>query len=1767
MRALCLDRSEMPTAREIIVAKGRDAVEMYRHERPLSTRFVSSLTKVMNQLGQEYGERFIFELLQNGHDAHRPDARDGVVHILLAQHGEHGVVYVANTGQPFSPENFHALCDVAQSDKPPGAGIGNKGVGFRSVLQVCRAPEIYSADADKPGIVQASTFGGFCFRFATNADYCGLSESDSGLCAAMQRDVSPYLLPVPADEPDDDVKNLAQAGMATVIRLPLDSEYARAVAEKRIEEIRGSTSPALLSLERIRRLVVEVEGADGCRHRTELGREVEPCHQASGPSGVTMERVVLVRRDAGADSTPLGTYLTISRQVEHKRLGAAIERSIAVGKLDRRFAEWREPAIVSIAVRLDADELHPLLYTYLPMETQSPLAAHLNAPFVPKVARTTLDETVPLNELLLQVAAETSAHAALELRDHSCDLTTEERDRAVVDLLSWRTEYLLKLTNAFTAMGLDLRQELLIPLEGPASAWAAISRVQDWRTPLRILNARQLAACGIPILRGTLWPKQYERLGAATAALGWALTPSPQRIAEWAETLAADLASRIFEPGVWEQLYEDLHQQFRWSGREALQGKKLLIDDTGSLQLCGPAHGNGTAVFFPPVEEHSALARIAIPDSLAGSVTFLNRQLQLRPEVRDFLQRADLVLRYDTRELIGHITNIAYADQDGRVQHDALRVVFELHSAAGSKAAMLEGVKLRVPSRGGWLPANEAFFSEQWDGTRGSLLQQLIQETAGISSELQNLEPRLLQPPTRDPFSSQRLKVWVEFLKQIGVRDGLWPEPIPLADSLSGSHVSPLPMGQALGLRGADLEMWQAANHAVASHPSTEYRAKTPFFRLPGQADYAQFGQYARRWYAELIVYGLALWGDQHLTVTIDVAYSKRKNPLDWMTPVAVFVCEAQWMPVVKELKEFVRPREAWHFRRTGREDFPHFFPLLQPELSESIDASRLSFDRLRRIGGLKAFNDPSDAGALLLRLADLVATGRVAEEHIRRFRQAYRRAWAALVEQPGISAFGQINAALVVSRGPELAATPVTDSGETIYVNDTNDPLTLALLKELKRPVLEVGESKVGKAALAILREPMGNRLRGVSSAQVNVLLDGEPAASVMESEPLLKPETRWLAELTGLALDLHTPGPADQADRDVQRRLEAVRIKWARSLAVTVDGEAAELHGPQQRLILIGEGSRPVLAIASDIARLDWEVLELMASTLARVIQRTAISHPLQVAIMKLARAAGTAMPSTPTDQELARALECGVEDVRRLRAEMRASIETVLERLRPALQYFAGEEAARTLESAMPELKSKDAVAAVLQDTAEHLPLPIEELLRACEELDLPDLRDKLGMDFRRFNVVLSQLGPPYRPYHYAQEHADAFDALKQNNRPRILAALKARFMPEFLAGGPLALYVKLRGLETLQPDPVWLDICIRPSDPMMEQRIDEWLAAAGAVCLAEPSAAPQDLEKLRPSNRHRVNELARECARPIAAWCRKHGAVCPIGWRSSNPGLALADTLNEAGVLDFCALENDQILQWMRRNGWWPDQMPVTTVLSELGLAPEDLREKSEADQARERRDRERRTIEYKGHRYGSGDVTALMNTVERSLSREFLTTGKAMTGLETPRRKPGPPGGGGGGGGRPETLRLTEEQRTLVGLVGEKAAFEWLKAQYAGTDESCWKSTNRDRALGGRQGNDTLGYDFEVFDGRGQRLFFEVKATTGEQTVIELGESEIRFAHKRARDERYRILFIPHVLDDARRTIYVLPNPLSDRGRACYVLTGTGMRYHFRLGDA
>ena len=330
---------------------------------------VEATRRFVTETIPEYADRFLLELLQNAHDALPPDGSGSVRIELDLEAVPHGVLRVANTGTPFRYRDFRSLCRMAQSEKRPGEGIGYKGVGFKSVLQVAPFPEIYSAAA--AGAEDA--FRGFRFTFPDEFRYRELL----GNAASGIPRMTPYSLPLPIamDGQDVSIRRLAAEGYATVIQLQLDP-LAGEIAKRAVDSILSSSAPVLLFLQRIRDLTIVVYGGGPPRE-----------HYLSRHSVA-----IVAARAERVDKVNLATagdFLVASAPVDVTKFQAAIEEDVVAHRVDERWLEWTGVPQVSVSVPLGSSPTDDRLYCYLPMEpsAQSPLAGHVDAPFAIGLAR------------------------------------------------------------------------------------------------------------------------------------------------------------------------------------------------------------------------------------------------------------------------------------------------------------------------------------------------------------------------------------------------------------------------------------------------------------------------------------------------------------------------------------------------------------------------------------------------------------------------------------------------------------------------------------------------------------------------------------------------------------------------------------------------------------------------------------------------------------------------------------------------------------------------------------------------------------------------------------------------------------------------------------------------------------------------------------------------------------------------------------------------------------------------------------------------------------------------------------------------------------------------------------------------------------------------------------------------------------------------------------------------------------------------------------
>ncbi len=272
------------------------------------------------------------------------------------------------------------------------------------------------------------------------------------------------------------------------------------------------------------------------------------------------------------------------------------------------------------------------------------------------------------------------------------------------------------------------------------------------------------------------------------------------------------------------------------------------------------------------------------------------------------------------------------------------------------------------------------------------------------------------------------------------------------------------------------------------------------------------------------------------------------------------------------------------------------------------------------------------------------------------------------------------------------------------------------------------------------------------------------------------------------------------------------------------------------------------------------------------------------------------------------------------------------------------------------------------------------------------------------------------------------------------------------------------------------------------------------------------------------------------------------------------------------MDFTVLATSDLIEWLTIVDMWPDAMPSTDDLGGLGLDEGDLDAAvTEQQRARDAKVRADQQLSVHGQVVdldaSLNDLVAMvrgnLDTDPASLNTPYRSADLQIMGDSTKKRGRS----SGGTSSTPPLSRLSDPQRQAVGLIGEMTAFHWLlaKDRHSIVDETCWKSTNVSHVFEGLQGDDGLGFDFEV-PRKGGSVMYEVKATSGDAGMIELGETEVNCAQEFLRGSqanRWRLLIVEDVLSVQPRVL-MLPNPFTRDNRAKFRFVGNSVRLRFKL---
>ncbi|MBI3748369.1 MAG: DUF3883 domain-containing protein [Chloroflexi bacterium] len=1731
----------------------------------------------------EYAERFLLELLQNAHDA-LPASGGGRVAIVLDLQATTGPeLLVANTGTPFRFRDFRALCRMAQSEKKPGEGIGHKGVGFKSVLQVAPRPEIYSAAS----IADPELYRGFRFTFPDSTQYTEL------IPPGLPR-MTPYSLPlpIPLDEQPASVLSFASQGYATAIRLPLRAN-AEATARDALANLLDPDAPVLLYLDRITQMDVTVRDGTGETTRR-LTRSVR--HVASGGRAVIEE----------LDLEEHGRYLLIRGEAEDETFRAAIEADVASGLVDERWLEWSGAPPVGVALPQGHEAADDRLYCYLPLApgARSPIAGHVHAPFAVGLARKDLVPVSRINEVLLDAVGDVCVDAAPVLRN-------ERLLQQVVDLVAWPRER-GRITAAWKRSGQELREVDILPVLGSAG-WASFA--DAWR--FEPTDCSEFSAEAVALVTGeaVIDPMLgHDRLAAVTDfasdVFALNLDPPPNTLADWAVALAGRLArARIRgDPAFprWLDFYDDLPKVFPGTSGRALAGRRIILGEEGELLETWAAETPSTrrrrlrGVFFPPREGEDAEAEAwegPVPRSLRQAIARVHPRLDWyvvadpirrnRPG-RRFLEDQGLVRIHRVDDLLRLVERVLERTRSQAVWRDALVFVYRLTRPSPRRPDLgslgLSKVRFRVPSRSGWIPAPDGVFSRGWT-SRGDDLMAVLENAGAHSAELAVLEARLLVSPEDLVPRGTSLEGWIELLKLCGVRDGLWPQPTTEPDKAFiaqawwwaelanvADHYGLANPGREEWLGRVDLEGWPHTTWA-------EYIAHGSLYRLPGQDDFHLLPVAAKRRLARLVVRDLPNWPEEAFSLEVR-RRSGGGDAVSLPTPLSLFLLDALWMPVGRPGsrgdEDQVSPGDAWLIADDERE--PYFAPIVAPDVRRLVGESPGSREKLRQLG-IREWSNPADAKARLSVLGRLLEEGRILPGFHAQVRNAAEEAWQWIVGRRAVAAAEGGWEWLVVSRGEHLESNRF---GQPFYVLAETSRMLELVLASLDEPVL-VAPPDVGEQVLAFLGgATSGARLVWPSDLQVEV--DGRPVSELLEeAEELLGTERAWLSDLVALTLVLRqqelravTANVLDAA----LARLHSIRLVAGSDISLRLDGQRLDVPAYSRGVVPVTLDGSLLIAWQPGADGLDWHGLRRLAPAIADLIGERWARDALENTVRALGEGGGPLIE--PDAEAYSEALGVPKPRITELRSGQRQAVDQVLERLLPVLAYFIGAEAARAAcQQGALEPDAERALAMALGGVEGWPPgtpdaSAMAEAVRTARGIG--EVRDRLVLDFGRFNLVLVGLGGRYQPEVHPDLHASQMWSYVAAHKDQIADALRAAVGDAGLSPATVP-DVYLRAIQVLDQaaadpsspgrddplaaDPEWQILYREPPTELLNERVNGWLGTVGAPSIGA-STGLRPVSEVRAANGGRLRSIFPRIALIALTWLDRQGRADIPAWTADTE--SVANQILASGRLDFVPLADDALVGAVAMTAPWPSGLGPTLDLASNGLTEHDLENhRSEAERHRIALERSRKGVEVAGRL-----ITLDQETIENDLAYVLDTVDEDTLAVSPHELALGSPpaqsrrrrhvGGGSGSRGRP-----SKEKLEAIGLIGEVVALKWLRHHY-GEAHVRWRATNRAYLIrDGDPGDDGVGYDFDVIGGRSP-LYFEVKAHTADPGDFDLSEPEVEFALSKSRGSSYRILYIPYVGMPEDRTIFVLPNPLSPRAREFYRVASTGIKYAFRVDE-
>jgi hypothetical protein len=1787
-----------------------------------------SLHSLTEQVEHQYHGRFLIELIQNAHDAlHEKPATDQPARIAIVldlKDSTHGTLLVANDGQPFTRSNFERLSQLGQSDKDPQKSIGNKGLGFRSVLEVSDRPEVYSRASP------ASTrFDGYCFAFepeviqalrkpmetlavggpvpvspVTGEPIVDWAEAllekfrsrvqaaEAGWLAAETRFLSPYLLPVPRRQVQSSAVTALEArGFMSVIRLPLKSDAAAELVREHMAQLSRTT---LLFLDRVK--VLEMAGAAA------VDRAIS--RESTQGIGALAHRTVRLT-DSDKDYCD---YEMWTRQIHIADTNE--EFRAAVKALPGRWPEI-EDVSVSVAVRKANAPEAGAFSIYLPTGIPTGSAVHINAPFFGNMSRTDISFNDGYNRRLLN----TAASVVVEVVRRQLAGKHLDEARMIVDMLApygddaaASSRWTQLVEAAFQRAKASVDDEALALADGGWRKLGATALVPDTgRT--RLIDEELLRKHATFDI---FHPGLASRRGQIVALASLRGAATSHQVASTVARIADEI---LREGGDWNAFWHDVALLLP-HGQEALARHPVILGNDGQLHSASGAK----RVFFVPRQGTaddsdigSEGAPVDIPTSLQSMVAFLHEGITVydtdsRPArqtpVRMYLADG-LVTQFRLEAIFAGTLKDATPELPAKLKGpDAerclaiLRWAFSMIRSAiardrGSDAIMALLRPIPVPCRGGWFPMSEASFGAGWSETAGDLLASYLD--AVPSSAADRARNLLLMPPD-DPAWDGLGTSSRDLLRRGGVFDGLRLEalrPETWSSQFNASVYSfDLP---SVVPPGFGAEFWaEFKKHIDASvrggFMSLQPYVVGPIQHFPGMAG-AQLHHPAREALCELILHSLPQWADGLEPLT----FSKRGGQADrrsGVSPLRYFLRTRAWLAVPgdKDTIHWSRPSERWHVpadaiaRRSTH--FAHLRALpytlarrfdTKPELASRVHQLGMSYLDLH-----SETNDPK----LLCELISAIDSEVAPEPNVLlgQIREAWHR-FRPRADQPALDHLP------VRSKTTPLQQHAMTE-GAAVYLPDLG-----TLASELEQFGVSV-LTLYPQDAIALrdwFRSAYGERVVPTSQLKLVPLVDGA-AWDGSSAGPLSESPLSWLTAplLTLVAFYQQIRGIHAPTFRERLDRMREMHVDWVDRIELLVmsgDVEVMRTDVPAH-----WDLSRKTLLVSEPARRQPAAI----ATALAQSIERDDLELPLRIL---LGQQSSIAVPPENLLDALA-TLKISVEQLEAVRQHLRGDVghsarllQVLCEVLEPACD-FAG------LLSADTDEELATAVAAIAP-----VDLPASDVVQLASECRDSfefgsKLSRKLGPRFElpSWNAALARLSRvTLENREWLQQlraHLEEARGLAKRisahllREPQCLSYKDMLARYEALASGSLNMSLErweidfptamglVAGLVKDWPGGIEIAGVLKQSDDVASLR-------SGLIALGLDLATDPD-ERLR-SNHQALAAVCEGLDQLRQAWWVKSGASFAFGdWRSLREELIeQGKELIEDRVYSQSLTEADlfSILREVAPVLKTPPQFftsvqasaNLAALRSALGISDQDLDDaKNRLAAQRAEALRRRHIVQVCGEDFDASDDnrSRLWHFLKERIEFQKLAADAPMdlsksaelvpayAGRTRERKETAPP--------KPTRppQRQPKAVDELIGLAGEIFVFEMLRHQY-GNDvvtASSWISSNSRQMFQDNPFDDGAGCDF-AFTSAGRSYKVEVKASAGDASTFTLGSSEIALAmdlatRRKGQRGRFVLIHVKNALSAAPEAV-VLPNPYDANGANFFRIDQADARVSYR----